>query len=167
MSVSEYSHAESDFEDFARGVRPSLLARARWLCGNHDEAEDLTQETLIVLCRRWPEFDRRGRPNAYVSIVLNSRFVDARRHSRWHRERLDGSVPERHDVDAFATLERRIGLDRALSTLGVRQRDVLVLRYLCDFDARTVSRVLSVSQSTVRSQEARALRSLRERGGLA
>ncbi|HTJ71275.1 MAG TPA: sigma-70 family RNA polymerase sigma factor [Actinospica sp.] len=162
------SHAATGFESFAQRVWPTLHARARRLCGCHHEAEDLAQETLLVLSRRWADFDDRGRPAAYVAAVLHSRFVDARRHSRWRHERLDGFPPGRDAAaaDTSGAVEQRVSLDSALAGLGVRQRDVLVLRYLCDLDVRTVSRMLCVSQSTVRSQEARALRSLRCRGGL-
>jgi RNA polymerase sigma factor (sigma-70 family) len=91
--------------------------------------------------------------------------------NRWRallsRERLTAEVPDRalpaQDIEA---LDARHTMWAALATLPPRQRAVLVLRYYEDLSEVEIAWVLGCHQGTVKSQAAKALRSLRQVTGL-
>ena len=64
-------------------ARGAALSRAAYLLtGDHQAAEDLVQDTYVVLVRRWQKSGTVD-PEAYVRRILYSRFVDG-----WRRRRL-------------------------------------------------------------------------------
>lgn len=58
-------------------------------------------------------------------------------------------------------MDARDALDRWLARLPARQRAVVVLRFVCDLDVAETAARLGCSSGTVKSQTAKALRSLR------
>lgn len=142
----------------ARGV---ALSRAAYLLtGDHQAAEDLVQETYVVLVRRW---QRSGTvdPEAYVRRILYSRFVDG-----WRRRRLVelpwASPPDSTDLDEAGATTERLTLRDALARLTPKQRAVLVLRFYEDLTETQTAAALGISPSTVKSQTRVALQRLRE-----
>ena len=65
-------------------------------------------------------------------------------------------------VDATATVDLNLALRQALAQLAPKHRAVLVLRYFEDRPDSEIAEILGCTQSTVRSQAARALVRLRE-----
>ena len=118
---------EVELREFV-SARGAALSRAAYLLtGDHQAAEDLVQETYVVLVRRWR---RSGTvdPEAYVRRVLYSRFVDG-----WRRRRLLElpwvSPPDAAGGDEAGTAADRLTLGDALARLTPKQRAVLVLRF--------------------------------------
>ena len=112
-------------------ARGAALSRAAYLLtGDHQAAEDLVQDTYVVLVRRWQKSGIVD-PEAYVRRILYSRFVDG-----WRRRRLveqPSAAP--HDTisaDEAGAAADRLTLEAALSRLTSRQRAVLVLRFYED-----------------------------------
>ncbi|MAT04036.1 MAG: hypothetical protein CL424_03210 [Acidimicrobiaceae bacterium] len=64
-----------------------------------------------------------------------------------------------------AEVADRLDLQRLLSTLSRRQRDVVVLRYLADMSEAEVAGELGVSVGTVKTHAHRAIEILRQRIG--
>ena len=56
-----------DFERFAAGLSDSLLYTGFQLTGNAKDAEDLVQETLLKVARRWNRVRLMDHPAAYVA----------------------------------------------------------------------------------------------------
>src|SRR5205814_1929218 len=102
-----------------------------------------------------------GDPDAYVRRVLVNVYLSARRR-RWHGEYATGVLPDSPSGgDEFASVDLRDAVARALSTLGRRQRAVLVLRYFNDLSETQVAAAMDCSVGTVKSQSAKALAKLR------
>jgi RNA polymerase sigma-70 factor (sigma-E family) len=142
----------------ARGV---ALSRAAYLLtGDHQAAEDLVQDTYVVLVRRWQK-NGRVDPEAYVRRILYTRFVDG-----WRRRRLVelpwASPPETPGGDEAGTTSDRLTLAGALARLTPRQRAVLVLRFYEDLTESQAAAALGISPNTVKSQTRVALQRLRE-----
>ncbi|WP_049556482.1 SigE family RNA polymerase sigma factor [Nonomuraea sp. SBT364] len=143
------------FEEFVAARRPQLL-RAAWLItGDRELAEDLLQEALIKLARAWPRVHTD--PAAYVRTILYRDAVS------WWRRRRTHTVGQTdlRVVDAAEQVVLRVTFTGALARLTVRQRAVLVLRYLEDLSVAETAQVLGVSTGTVKSQTSVALERLR------
>jgi RNA polymerase sigma-70 factor (sigma-E family) len=152
------------FEEFVAAASSRLFTMALLVCGyQHAEAEDLLQTVLERAYRRWARICRDGDPERYVRRMLINAAVD-----RWRQLRRRPELPVRSPdagqvvADQAATVADRDELLRALATLPVRQRAVIVLRYLEDLSEAQTSQVLACSAGTVKSQTSRALAKLRE-----
>ena len=147
---------------FATTMRPRLRRRAYRLCGDWQEAEDLAQEALIQVYRRWPNLRRRAELEGYAYTVVLRAFLMARRRARWSREVLLAELPETLASDAGdGSLETGVSVRMALAKLGPRQRAVIMLRFWDDLSVKQVAAALDVSPGTVTSQTVRALATLR------
>ncbi len=87
---------------------------------------------------------------------------------RWNQETptLDADLHRQrhHDSDENdpASLDDRLSLLRALTTLPTRQRQVVVLRFFDDLSVDAVADVMGCSTGTVKSQSAKGLAKLRQ-----
>ena len=144
-------------------VRGASLSRAAYLLtGNREAAEDLVQETYVVMVRQWRRIDS-SNPEPYVRRIMYSRFVDGWRRRRHLVELPTDSPGEVLDpVDEAGAAVDRLTLGQALMCLTPRQRSVLVLRFYEDLTEVQVADALGVSTSTVKSQTRVALQRLRD-----
>ncbi|MCI0687756.1 MAG: SigE family RNA polymerase sigma factor [Sporichthyaceae bacterium] len=148
-------------EEFVAARGEALLRGALMLCGSPHEAEDLVQAVLAKVYPRWARISTLDQPEAYVrKVLVHEQLRRSRR--RWRREL---AMPAVHaepaasdDTDAYASRDAAWSL---LAGLPGRQRAVLVLRYYEDLSDPEIATVLGCRASTVRSQAARALATLR------
>ena len=151
---------EVELREFVTARGAALSRAAYLLTGDHQAAEDLVQETYVVLVRRWQKSGTVD-PEAYVRRILYSRFVDGRRRRRLS-ELPWATPPDAPGGDEAGTATDRLTLQGAPARLTPRQRAVLVLRFYDDLTERQAADTLGVSPSTVKSQTRVALQRLRE-----
>jgi RNA polymerase sigma-70 factor (sigma-E family) len=142
-------------------ARGAALSRAAYLLtGDHQAAEDLVQDTYVVLVRRWQKSGMVD-PEAYVRRILYSRFVDG-----WRRRRLvelpSAAPPDSTGGDEAGAATHRLTLEAALLHLTPSQPAVVVLRFYEDLTEVQAADALGVTTSTVKSQTRVALQRLRE-----
>jgi RNA polymerase sigma-70 factor (sigma-E family) len=153
-----------DFDEFVAGNLEQLLKTAYLITWDTGDAEDLVQECLFKVARRWPRVRGMGQRRAYTRrILVNLALDDARGRSR-RRSELDGAaaVVDGPARDLLVGLETRAELLDALALLTTRQRAVLVLRYFNDLTEAQTAEVLGCSPGTVKSNASRGLARLRE-----
>ena len=151
---------DAELREFV-AARGAALSRAAYLLtGDHQAAEDLVQDTYVVMVRRWHKAGSVD-PEAYVRRIMYSRFVDA-----WRRRRLLelpwASPPDSPGPDEAGKATDRMALESALGRLTPRQRAVLVLRFYEDLTEVQAADVLGISVNTVKSQVRVALQRVRE-----
>lgn len=146
-----------DFEAFVTARYGALLRTAYLLTGNHHDAEDLLQQSLVKAVGAWGRV--RGDPEPYVRTILVRQNVSRWRRRRW-RELSTDNPPDVISLDAPA--DDRLVLLRALRLLAPRQRAVVVLRYYEDLTENETAQMLGISPETVKSQNRDALRRLRD-----
>lgn len=149
----------ADFDSFVTDNADGLLRTAYLIVWDLSEAEDLVQETLLKVARRWPRVRRMERPAAYARrILVNLALKGADRRAR-RRGELVGEAPPDQAAEATpaTAFEVRDELIAALAELPLRQRSVLVLRYFLDLPEAEVAAALQCSLGTVKSTAARGL----------
>jgi RNA polymerase sigma-70 factor (sigma-E family) len=148
-----------DFEEFAVAALPALLRFGVVLTGDRHRADDLVQAALVKTFRRWALIEHEH-PTAYVRRVMVTTQM-----SWWRSRRRESALPESFDIatpgDAEAAYDDQDQLARALAVLPPRQRAVVVLRYYEGLSEAEIADVLGCARGTVKSQAAKALRSLR------
>jgi RNA polymerase sigma-70 factor (sigma-E family) len=153
-----------DFDEFVAGTLEQLLKTAYLITWDAGEAEDLVQECLLKVARRWPRVRRMAQPRAYARRILVNLALDDNRGRARRRGELDDalSVDEGPARDLLAGLETRAELLDGLARLTPRQRAVLVLRYFNDLTEAQTAEILGCSPGTVKSNASRGLARLRE-----
>jgi RNA polymerase sigma-70 factor, ECF subfamily len=123
------------------------------------EADDRTQEVFVIAHRRFDGFEDRGHgARAWLFQIVLRVASDARRHRRRHPEDPDGGAAEaRESIEPEQTvqLSRREAmdcLDRALATIDVDRRAVLVLHEIEEMTAPEIVQVLGIPLNTVYSR---------------
>jgi RNA polymerase sigma-70 factor (sigma-E family) len=164
------SQPRIDFDRFVAETVEPLLRSAYLITWDFAEAEDLVQECLFKVARRWPRVKKMERPVAYSRTVLINLALDEgkRRGQRRSELRLDatGLLEAHHDdaaVRVFGRVEQSTDLLRVLRELPTRQRTALVLRYFDDLSEAEVAAVMGCSVGTVKSTTSRALERLRRK----
>ncbi len=153
----------ADFDQFVAAHVDDLLRTAYLIVWDEGEAEDLVQECLLKVARRWPRIRRMEQSRAYVRRILVNLALDgARSRAQRRRELEPGASASLSAVDPLPALEARAELLQALGQLHARQRAVLVLRYFNDLTEAQVAEVLGCSPGTVKSSASRGLARLRE-----
>ena len=156
---------DDGFEDFAGSTTGNLLRTASLIVWDPSLAEDVVQEGLLKVARRWSRVRRMAFPAAYARrIVTNLAIAAAERHSMERAELAAGLCFEPVDAASRLALEKvdyQHDLDAALGRLAPRQRAALVLRFFDDLTEAQTAEVLGCSVGTVKSTCSRALDRLR------
>jgi RNA polymerase sigma-70 factor (sigma-E family) len=137
-----------------------LLRTAVLLAGGQEDGEDLLQEALERVFRRWQTM--RGNPEGYLRRTLYHLAVDGWRRKQAWRARL--GLLGRHEPppDDTGAVENRDQLLRLLRELPPRQRTAIVLRYWEELSEAQAAQAMGCSAGTVKSVTSRGMRRLRE-----
>jgi RNA polymerase sigma-70 factor (sigma-E family) len=163
-SGTRAERAKADFEQFVTASSDALLRTAYLVVWDPVEAEDLVQECLLSVARRWPRVRKMDHPHAYARRVLINLALDGAQRRTRHRQELVGdetaalwAVADESSARRVNAIGVRAELIEGLGTLPPRQRAVLVLRYFEDLSEAQVAELLGCSVGTVKSTASRGL----------
>jgi RNA polymerase sigma factor (sigma-70 family) len=145
-------YAAAELEVVLPRVYRALLA----LGARVDEAEDATQdaaERALASTRRIERLD------AWLYVVASRRWRQSRL-----RSRLFHPLEWAHAAEPAPTTDR-VTLLSELARLPIRQREVLVARYVLGLSQKETADALGITQGTVSATQAQATKKLRERLG--
>ncbi len=167
MDWAGHASLEREFDCFAAEVSEPLLRTGHLMTGDARDAEDLVQETLLRVARRWKRVRSMDHPAAYARrVLINLVLHDADRRATQRTELWpQGGAAEAADESSARALLEVDDLAEfrwALAQLPARQRAVLVLRYWADLPVAEVADILRCSEGTVKSTASRAAARLAE-----
>ena len=163
----------SRFQQVALPHMDAAYNLARWLTGDTQDAEDVTQEAFLRAFKFFGSFRGEDPRTWLLAIVRNVFYTQWRRtkaagastefDEEMHSFSDDESLPEmgRADTNPESILSRNDDirlLDQALQALPVEYREALVLRELEDLSYKEIAATLEVPIGTVMSRLARARR---------
>jgi RNA polymerase sigma-70 factor, ECF subfamily len=159
----------SDQARFAEVFLPYLVDAfrlARWIAGSRADAEDIVQEASMRAFKNIRGFSG-GNPRAWVlTIVRNTSYswltqnrpkvlVLSEDLDQRTRETIEQEDPQTPETALIAKLDAQ-QVRKAMASLPVPFREVLVLREIHDLDYRTIAEVAALPIGTVMSRLARA-----------
>ena len=159
----------SDQARFAEVFLPHLVDAfrlARWIAGSRADAEDIVQEASMRAFKNIRGFSG-GDPRAWVlTIVRNTSYswltknrpkvlVLSEDLDQRTRETIEQEDPQTPETALIAKLDAQ-QVRKAMASLPVPFREVLVLREIHDLDYRTIAEVAALPIGTVMSRLARA-----------
>lgn len=128
------------------------------LLGDPHEAQDCAQEAAARAASRWPKVAPYA--HAWVVRVSSNLAIGVLR----KRGRVSVGLPESAPpalLDALDGAAARLDVRAGLLALPLRQRQVLVMRYIGDLTEEETARALSVSLASVKTHSRRGLDRLR------
>ena len=152
--------AEEDFAVFCAAEMPRLVGAVGLYCGDAHVAEEIAQEALATVWRKWRTVSASAAPGAYAhrtAINLANSYYRRKRAER--RAAAAAASGTRTVVDP--DVGDRLAVRRALGTLSPRQRAVLVLRYYLGYTVEETAQALGIAPGTVMSSSLRGLERMR------
>lgn len=146
------------FSEFVRAARPGLVRYAALLCGSSGLADDLVQEVLVRIHRKWNAIE--GSPQAYARSAVTREFLSWRRAPARRQIPMSQSMP-----DAAVQGDFDDGPDpavwAAVQALPPQQRAAVFLRFYLDQSDAQIAAAIGCRANTVRTHVSRALAVLR------
>jgi RNA polymerase sigma factor (sigma-70 family) len=150
---------EVEFTLWLRENQKAFLKAAKVICFDTQNAEDVLQEALADVYKRWSKIREHENPEAYLMRVMVSKHADMRR--KWLRKQeeretsWDLAENIRDIADQTEDVTQRLLVQAALKSLSAIQRAVLVLIYEHGMVLREVAEVLQIPMGTAASHLAR------------
>ncbi len=167
------------FREMVSQYQRDVYALAYDLCGNHHDAEDLSQEVFIKAFRAIGSFRADAKLSSWLYRIAMNAHIDTRRRKPVQLVSIEAhdESSERPASDQIAALaaadarpDRTAGnarfqadVERALDALSTQERSVFVLRHYHDMKIGEISSSLSIAEGTVKSLLFRSMRKLRDR----
>lgn len=150
------------FEDFFRAEHAHLFRALCLVTGSRQEAEEVMQDAFMKVFERWDRVANMEDPRGFLYRVAMNAFRSRYRSAvRAMRRTVAASEPD----DAFAAVEDRDAVIRALKQLIPQQRAAIVLTSLLEYSSEEAGRMLGMKASTVRVLATRARAAMRESVG--
>lgn len=143
---------------------PALRRYAMVLIGNRATTDDLVQDCIERALRQFRTLQHLERIGGWMRTILHNIYIDEIRRHR--RQGLNVNVMDIENTAAGTVAARDpsavMDLDRALASLSIEHRQILLLVGLEGLNYREVANELSIPVGTVMSRLARARERLRE-----
>ena len=150
---------DQEFAAWVNERQVTLMRAARIICFDVQNAEDVLQETLIDIYKRWAKVCEYENLEAYAVRIMVSKHADLRR--KWARkkdelettlEALDAAIDGSNSAEEIT---ERLLVHAALKSLTPAQRAVLVLTYEEGYALKEIAKALDMPMGTVASHLAR------------
>jgi RNA polymerase sigma-70 factor, ECF subfamily len=156
---AENAGQAADFDAVMRQYERLVLGTAMRLLGNLEDAQDVSQDVFLKLYRNLGKVESGANVSGWLYRVTVNACHDLRRKRPATAAVEEAAEPVSPDADPerrTTEMERRRVLEMSLRMLSEKERAALVLRDLEGLSTDEVARVLGSSESTVRSQIAKA-----------
>ena len=154
------------FSRLAELVQKKVRGWAESFTNDADDAEDVTQDVLILVHRRLPQFEGKSRFSTWLYTITRNVALDRRRRTKRRERRLESmeapvtavETREAFDENALASL-----ILKYFDELPARQREVFELADIQGLSAPEVAARLGMKPVTVRANLFKARRTIRQR----
>jgi RNA polymerase sigma-70 factor, ECF subfamily len=167
--VVDKAQLDGEFSELYRTHLRDVYSYSYYRCGNHHDAEDLTEQAFLQAYRHFERAQREsnGRPLRPWLIRIAHNLA-----SNYHRDRsrrpeaaLDAVEPPSHPHDTERIVEGReelrLVMDR-LQRLSDDRREALIMRFALGMSNREIARALGRSDGATKVLIHRAIKQLEE-----
>jgi len=145
-----------------RAHQRAVFAYFLRVVGNRQDAEELTQETFVRACSAAVRYRGDSSVKTWLFGIARRVLLEASRAGLFERR----SELDETRVEATADdPDTRIDLERALASLGLGDREALVMVDVLGFEPSQAAEIVGVSAETFRVRLHRARRRFREAYG--
>jgi RNA polymerase sigma-70 factor (ECF subfamily) len=127
------------------------------LLGNHDDADDATQETFIQLLKSIESFEERSKFSTWLYTIAHRKGIECLRKRSKIQQLFTRNETKQLDASAAAPAsnlseaEIRKLLEEAVQQLPTRQREVFLLRHFEGLRFRQIATITGVSDGALKA----------------
>ncbi|NOX18634.1 MAG: RNA polymerase sigma factor [Chlorobi bacterium] len=159
---------ESAFSVIVSNFKQKIYWHARRMLGNHADADDVTQETLITIYKKLNTFRFDSSLNTWVYQITSRKCLNYLKKKKLKSFFLPESEEARslkrnEDVAAaFESREKLARLDEILERLPPKQREIFVLRNFEELSYREIEEITGTSIGALKASYFHALKKVKE-----
>lgn len=159
---------ESAFNQLVRKYQKRIYWHARQMLGNHLDADEVTQEVLIVLYNKLKTFGFKSSLFTWIYRIVNTRSINQLRKNKLKKIfsledypgndlRSDRDLSE--DIDNREKLQK---LDAVVESLPIKQKEVFILRNFDELSYEEISKITGRSVGGLKANYFHALKKVME-----
>jgi RNA polymerase sigma-70 factor (ECF subfamily) len=170
QAVADKAKLDGEFSELYRTHLRDVYSYAYYRCGNHHDAEDLTEQTFLQAYRHFERAQREsdGRPLRpwLIRIAHNLAANYYRDRSRRPQTQLEDAAVIAEPHSTAELVEGREELTAVLAgvaALADDRREALIMRFALGMDNREIARALGRSEGATKVLLHRAIKQLEQR----
>jgi RNA polymerase sigma-70 factor, ECF subfamily len=170
QAVADKAKLDGEFTELYRSHLRDVYSYAYYRCGNHHDAEDLTEQTFLQAYRHFEraQQESEGRPLRpwLIRIAHNLAANYYRDRSRRPQTQLEDAAVISDPHDTAELVEGREELSAVLAgvaSLADDRREALIMRFALGMDNKEIARALGRSEGATKVLIHRAIRQLEQR----
>lgn len=159
---------EAAFNYLAQKYQQKIYWHARRMLGNHMDADEVTQEVLIVLYKKLRTFNFESSLYTWIYKITSTRSINQINRKKIKRflfiEETDHSSLTNNDeiLNTIENKEKLKKLDKILQKLPVKQREVFIMRNFDELSYEEIGKITGKSIGGLKSNYFHALKKVTE-----
>jgi RNA polymerase sigma-70 factor (ECF subfamily) len=159
---------ERAFNSIVQKYQQKIYWHARRMVGNHLDADEVTQEVLIVLYNKLKDFNFKSSLYTWIFRITTTRSINQINKNRFKKIlSIDNSVEDnlKSDDNILSSLESKEKLkklDEILQKLPVKQREVFLFRNVDELSYEEISKITGKSVGGLKANYFHALKKVLE-----
>lgn len=154
--IADPETSEYGFRQLVEKYQRKLYAHIRRITGNHEDTDDVLQETFI---KAWSKIGtyRHESPLYYwlISIATNEALINIRKNKMrslfsFDIRKLDEKkIPVQLSTPGAGEIEKK--LNHAMNSLGTKQKIIFGMRYFDELPYQEIAKILNKSEGTIKA----------------
>lgn len=148
---------EKSFNELIRRYQKSIYWHARRMVGNHYDADEVTQQVIIVLYDKLSQFKFNSSLKTWIYKITHTRSLNLLKKRKIQKMLLIGDV-DRKDILIsdnlylnFENKERIKEVDSLLQKIPPKQREIFILRHFEGLSYEEISEITNRSIGTLKA----------------
>ncbi|MGE5364198.1 MAG: RNA polymerase sigma factor [Bacteroidota bacterium] len=165
QNIRDYiAGSEQAFNSIVRKYSQKIYWHARRMLGNHSDADEITQEVLIVLYEKLKTFEFKSSLYTWIYRITSNRCINMLRRQSIRNLFFSGDTDQEYPesgndiVSGIENREKVQQLNRILQTLPAKQREVFILRHFDEMSYEEISKITGKSVGGLKANYFHALR---------
>lgn len=156
------------FNKLAAKYQNRIYWHARKMVGNHEDADEIMQEVLIVMYKKLPSFNFNSSLFTWIYTIVSRRsinLINRRRIKNFFSLSGDNiEIKQNYDLlKNYEDKEKLEKLDKVLQSLPVKQREVFILRNFDKLSYDEISKITGKSVGGLKANYFHALKKILEK----
>ncbi|MFH0734396.1 MAG: RNA polymerase sigma factor [bacterium] len=159
------------FNQLAKLYIDKIYWHARRMLGNHIDADEVTQEVLIVMYQKLQSFKQESSLYTWIYKITSTRCLNTLRKRNLKRfiffddigDITDNGKAEADLINKIENKEKLKRIDNVLQTLPSKQREIFILRHYDDLTYEEIAKITGKKVGTLKANYFHALNKVMER----
>ena len=159
---------EKAFNSIAQKYQQKIYWHARKMIGNHLDADEVTQEVLIVLYKKLKDFNFKSSLYTWIFRITTTRSINQINKNRIRKflSINDSDIESmKYEDDILQTIESKEKLkmlDSVLQKIPVKQREIFLLRHMDELSYEEISEINGKSIGGLKANYFHAIKKVME-----